>query len=395
MNCIKQRAEQAKQARPTLLCEDCGKVLPWVPYRKVNACRRCLRERAQKRRRTLDENLPKVNCAYCGQPFRLSHWSRWQGTTRFCSKSCQSKMYHETHGWSKDKVRDKILEYLRNKGSYVGIEDICSALRISEKSIYRFGLSLPQLNYEAGTGSKPDDRFEQPGSLQKAVRELLQQEGFLNTDQICARLQIGRHTLQHRQVSVKNLYQELHLNPPSPHSREDLEERIVGWLRQQKQFCGTARILKALHIDFDCTWRHFAFDTDDLNRKAGHTRTKFSWYEERTWRELKAQFGDRGVIRQKVFEDCRSVSGWRLRFDFFLRRAKALVEVDGSQHTDPSNGYYTERLVENDRLKEEYAAQKRIPLFHLPCTPAQTFEERLMQLVNRLQELSNGCCKTP
>lgn len=58
-----------------------------------------------------------------------------------------------------------------------------------------------------------------------------------------------------------------------------------------------------------------------------------------------------------------------LRFDFAIFDTKGklikLIEFQGEQHTQPSNGFYNQTLIEHDKMKVEYCKENKIPLLHL------------------------------
>lgn len=77
-------------------------------------------------------------------------------------------------------------------------------------------------------------------------------------------------------------------------------------------------------------------------------------------------------IREYRFEDCRSSSGRKLPFDFFLPEANAVIEYDGEQHFRPINYFGGEtqfqRRKENDKIKDFYCVSHGIPILRLPYT---------------------------
>lgn len=42
-----------------------------------------------------------------------------------------------------------------------------------------------------------------------------------------------------------------------------------------------------------------------------------------------------------------------------------LIEFQGEQHTQPSNGFYSQTLIEHDKMKVAYCKENKIPLLHL------------------------------
>lgn len=68
-------------------------------------------------------------------------------------------------------------------------------------------------------------------------------------------------------------------------------------------------------------------------------------------------------IREYSFGDL--VDDLPLRFDFAVfkdKRLIGLIEFQGEQHYDPSNGYYNETIIEHDRMKKEYCNKNNIKL---------------------------------
>ena len=68
-------------------------------------------------------------------------------------------------------------------------------------------------------------------------------------------------------------------------------------------------------------------------------------------------------IREYSFSDL--VDDLPLRFDFAVfkdKRLIGLIEFQGEQHYNPSNGYYNETIIEHDRMKKEYCSKNNIKL---------------------------------
>lgn len=68
-------------------------------------------------------------------------------------------------------------------------------------------------------------------------------------------------------------------------------------------------------------------------------------------------------IREYSFSDL--VDDLPLRFDFAIfkdKRLMGLIEFQGEQHYNPSNGYYNETIIEHDRMKKEYCNKNNIKL---------------------------------
>lgn len=71
-------------------------------------------------------------------------------------------------------------------------------------------------------------------------------------------------------------------------------------------------------------------------------------------------------IREYEFSDLVDILP--LRFDFAIfnkNELKCLIEFQGEQHWEKSNGFYNEKLLEHDILKREYCKKHNIPLYFL------------------------------
>lgn len=68
-------------------------------------------------------------------------------------------------------------------------------------------------------------------------------------------------------------------------------------------------------------------------------------------------------IREYSFSDL--VDDLPLRFDFAIfknNQLLCLIEFQGEQHYNPSNGFYNETIVEHDKMKKEYCDKNNIKL---------------------------------
>ena len=68
-------------------------------------------------------------------------------------------------------------------------------------------------------------------------------------------------------------------------------------------------------------------------------------------------------IREYSFSDL--VDDLPLRFDFAIfknNQLLCLIEFQGEQHYNPSNGFYNETIIEHDRMKREYCDKNNIKL---------------------------------
>ena len=71
-------------------------------------------------------------------------------------------------------------------------------------------------------------------------------------------------------------------------------------------------------------------------------------------------------VREYSFEDLVDVLP--LRFDFAVfdkDQLKCLIEFQGEQHWQKTNGFYNEKVIEHDLIKTNYCKEHNIPLYHI------------------------------
>lgn len=386
--------EQLHAGRKKFYCVKCGKVLP-LGSKKARQCRECHRKEMSEKKTAhaqfLSETHPWVTCDICGRSFqsRVARYTR----VRYCSHKCVSTARWRSAKWSdvkwtRDKVIEKVTAFLKKRGTYGEMVDLRHGMRISEKAVYGHGLSVPELNYMAGTGPKPACLYDIE-EVKAQTMELLRTRGWMTTEEVFAALGIdvyvGRYLWNKHQVSVPDMCASLGIKKPPFHDKTKLEARIVAWIKEQGYYCDRSCIQRAFGLDFTSTWKALNMSAEDLNRRAGVRSLKkqsSSWYEDYAYHVLCKKFGERLVVRQKRFDDCRTVKGRPAKFDLYISSLNVLIEIDGSQHYEVSSTWYRPEAAENDRRKDAYAMRNRIPLYRLRVKEGDIpFEERLNDLI--------------
>lgn len=69
-------------------------------------------------------------------------------------------------------------------------------------------------------------------------------------------------------------------------------------------------------------------------------------------------------IEQYKFGDC--YNNRPLPFDFYIEGKNILIEYDGKQHFSEELLFYSDRLIENDKIKKEYCLLNGIKLISIP-----------------------------
>lgn len=86
---------------------------------------------------------------------------------------------------------------------------------------------------------------------------------------------------------------------------------------------------------------------------------------------------------QYTFPDLIGIGGGKLRFDFAIfndKQLSHLIEYNGLQHYSRPKGFWLEgydRLIEHDRLKQEYCKNNSIKLIIIPYDKKYTLEDLL------------------
>lgn len=74
-------------------------------------------------------------------------------------------------------------------------------------------------------------------------------------------------------------------------------------------------------------------------------------------------------IREKTFENCKSLKGYKLRFDFYIPRYNMCIEYDGLQHFEPIEYFGGEtkfiELKTNDEIKNKYCLENNIEILRI------------------------------
>lgn len=75
-------------------------------------------------------------------------------------------------------------------------------------------------------------------------------------------------------------------------------------------------------------------------------------------------------VREYIFKDLKSDKNGYLRFDFAIlddnNNPIRLIEFDGEQHHNQNSIYYSNQLIQNDNLKNNYCKEHNIPLTRIP-----------------------------
>lgn len=148
------------------------------------------------------------------------------------------------------------------------------------------------------------------------------------------------------------------------HNKQQLERDIKKEIKLKGTYLTIQDILKALKIS-NKTLTKFKISVLSLNKECGFTKSK-SIFEDLVFDYLKSKFAPSIIEREKIFESCKSIKGFDLRFDFYIKDINTIIEADGDQHKNIKNPYYSEMLIKNDEIKNKWCKDNGIKLIRIP-----------------------------
>ena len=84
------------------------------------------------------------------------------------------------------------------------------------------------------------------------------------------------------------------------------------------------------------------------------------------------------LVINKVFDDCYSPKGKKLRFDLYSKQYNFLCEVDGEHHRNNTTQEYLQYFQQCDAMKEQYAKEKGITFVRIPVKRRQQVTKELI-----------------
>ena len=91
-----------------------------------------------------------------------------------------------------------------------------------------------------------------------------------------------------------------------------------------------------------------------------------------------------GVQYEKEYTlpGCVGVGGKHLRFDFYIPSTNTCIEYDGRQHYDKNSKFWSERVEEHDRIKNDFCEVHGIKLRRINKTDFKKIESILAEFVH-------------
>jgi hypothetical protein len=148
-----------------------------------------------------------------------------------------------------------------------------------------------------------------------------------------------------------------------------LEKAMIQIIKDKGQYIPKAALCKLAGVCAEKTFDKFGLSVIKLHKKAGVKKRNRYSSEYVTYFLLADHIAD--LESEKTFDDCRSITGKHLKFDFYSEKHNLLFEVDGDHHRWNTTQKVLLFLQECDVIKERYADEKGIHFLRIPIAPKQ------------------------
>ena len=144
--------------------------------------------------------------------------------------------------------------------------------------------------------------------------------------------------------------------------KENVHKRLITAVQKAGAYLPQKELLHKAHMCYN-TMRKYGFNAPMINFEAGFSKDN-STSEQLAYNYLKHFIPD--LIAEKTFEDCRSLKGYKLRFDLYSKKMNLLIEIDCSYHHYSTKRTMIENQLINDKLKNLYAKEHNIQMVRIP-----------------------------
>lgn len=279
-----------------------------------------------------------------------------------CCKRCHGIYSKRAVVITKDEAERRICDFIKAVGHHVSYAEAHRGCHISTKVLRKLGISVSMLNKRVLGDSEARVYSETKVTRSaKTLSELCDMSG-IKAD---SHSSFVHALLSERRSDVAYL----------------LDEVVCSYIASKGRYLGVTAIMHDLCISHDCLRGHYAIDVIGINKSLGFLNKRQSWYEEEGYAILCSILDKFDISREHSFDGCRSSKNWLLRFDFYIAKYNLLVEVDGEQHTNNNNGFFSEATIVNDNIKANFAERNNIKLVRVPAYPRRTFSVRFRDAV--------------
>ncbi len=273
----------------------------------------------------------------------------------------------------KEKAKIEVAEFIKSKGRYVWQPEVYIHFKSYTKQTSKeCGMSAFSLCRDMGLYPPEDDLLVRTNKLR--VTDYLD-KCFEATGKIPGLRQL----LKDLKMDYESLYTTLNYRDIAGSYGKRLHTRASTRFPDDESFLQTAAkvvidhgsamrmvdIMTAIEVSYPTYLEKFKhISPEEIHNYAGIARRyggSVSFSEAEADRALSEMGKD--FVRQASFPGLMGVSERiALRFDFYIPDRGLLIEVDGPQHYDTSNQYYSCRISEHDARKQRFAEENGLEL---------------------------------
>lgn len=282
----------------------------------------------------------------------------------------------------------RVKDYIQEQRRYVTFEELSNAFNMSRIQFTYRGVNLTSLNAELGFYRRTPKIRAVPTHVSRevvveAIRSRIRLENrYLSISTLVRKLHVYHEDIiRGFNIDVHALNAEEGFVRKSPQERVNktqLAEKFRDYILRSDHYVTQYELCRVFDVKPSLLTKS-RIDTVQLNLLNGKGPS-YSWFEDRL-HEVLVELGFTKIIRQKMFDDCRSEKGRMLRFDFFIEDLLLLIEADGSQHWDETHFFHNKTLVDNDLIKQDYCSSKGLLLLRVTYPSTKLTNENLKRIL--------------
>jgi very-short-patch-repair endonuclease len=269
----------------------------------------------------------------------------------------------------------KLERCVLERGAWVSKEDLAASVGLTGMGLHGYGIDTNALCARLGfpkpsrKGARPSEFTEE--YLAKIRKEYVDYIRSVNRKvtqvEFCEVLGYNPDSIRHNRKSID--VEALHTEAGVPYSKdirrftkEDVETACVDYIKSVGRYVESHELRTKTGFSRAAIFGSLG-SLRELNASLGHYPSNLG-YERLIGMFLQELFPDYTIERQKTFPGLLHKKS--LKYDFYVKDIPLLVEVDGAQHYDPENRWYSEEGTVRDGKKNKYAEESGISLVRIP-----------------------------
>lgn len=287
-------------------------------------------------------------------------------------------------------ILSKLEQCIRERGSWVSKEDLASYVGLTGMGLHGYGIDTNALCARLGfpkpsrKGAKDLEFTEE--YLAKIRSDYVEYIRSVNRKvtqvEFCEVLGYNYDSVRHNRKNID--VEALHAEAGVPYSKdirrftkEEVKTACLDYIRSVGRYVESHELRTKTGFSRAAIFGSLG-SLRELNASLGYYPSNLG-YERLIGMFLQEIFPDYTVEPQKTFPGLLHKKS--LKYDFYIHDLLLLVEVDGAQHHDPENRWYSEEGVVRDGKKNMYAEENGLTLVRIPYifnVNREHVEERLL-----------------